>query len=500
MIYMSEEKVDLNDLLLLRRQKLEKLEELGFDPFGHSFAQTIRAEELLEEYEQYDREKLQELNVAVRIAGRIMTKRIQGKAGFAHIQDGSKRIQLYIRADQVSENEFAAFELLDLGDIIGVAGTVFKTNQGELSVRVGELLVLAKSLHPLPDKYHGLKDVELRYRERYVDLIVNPEVKETFILRSKIISAFREYLDGRDYLEVETPTLHSIAGGATARPFHTHHNTLDMELYLRIALELHLKRLIVGGIDRVYEIGRVFRNEGISTKHNPEFTMLELYEAYADLDTMMDITEGSLSYVAQKVLGTTTIDYQGVEINLAPKWERISMVDAIQKYRGVDLLSVTTNEEAHKLAKEHGLKVEPHMSYGHIVNEFFEEFVEEKLIQPTFIYGHPIEVSPLAKKNEQDPRFTERFEFFIVGREHGNAFSELNDPIEQRERFEAQLKEKELGNDEAHEMDEDFIHALEIGMPPTGGLGIGIDRVVMLLTNQASIRDVLLFPLMRDRG
>lgn len=500
MIYMSEEKVDLNDLLLLRRQKLEKLEELGFDPFGHSFAQTIRAEELLEEYEQYDREKLQEMNVAVRIAGRIMTKRIQGKAGFAHIQDGSKRIQLYIRADQVSENEFAAFELLDLGDIIGVAGTVFKTNQGELSVRVGELLVLAKSLHPLPDKYHGLKDVELRYRERYVDLIVNPEVKETFILRSKIISAFREYLDGRDYLEVETPTLHSIAGGATARPFHTHHNTLDMELYLRIALELHLKRLIVGGIDRVYEIGRVFRNEGISTKHNPEFTMLELYEAYADLDTMMDITEGSLSYVAQKVLGTTTIDYQGVEINLAPKWERISMVDAIQKYRGVDLLSVTTNEEAHKLAKEHGLKVEPHMSYGHIVNEFFEEFVEEKLIQPTFIYGHPIEVSPLAKKNEQDPRFTERFEFFIVGREHGNAFSELNDPIEQRERFEAQLKEKELGNDEAHEMDEDFIHALEIGMPPTGGLGIGIDRVVMLLTNQASIRDVLLFPLMRDRG
>ncbi len=497
---MSEEKVDLNDLLLLRRQKLEKLEELGFDPFGHSFAQTIRAEELLEEYEQYDREKLQEMNVAVRIAGRIMTKRIQGKAGFAHIQDGSKRIQLYIRADQVSENEFAAFELLDLGDIIGVAGTVFKTNQGELSVRVGELLVLAKSLHPLPDKYHGLKDVELRYRERYVDLIVNPEVKETFILRSKIISAFREYLDGRDYLEVETPTLHSIAGGATARPFHTHHNTLDMELYLRIALELHLKRLIVGGIDRVYEIGRVFRNEGISTKHNPEFTMLELYEAYADLDTMMDITEGSLSYVAQKVLGTTTIDYQGVEINLAPKWERISMVDAIQKYRGVDLLSVTTNEEAHKLAKEHGLKVEPHMSYGHIVNEFFEEFVEEKLIQPTFIYGHPIEVSPLAKKNEQDPRFTERFEFFIVGREHGNAFSELNDPIEQRERFEAQLKEKELGNDEAHEMDEDFIHALEIGMPPTGGLGIGIDRVVMLLTNQASIRDVLLFPLMRDRG
>lgn len=500
MIYMSEEKVDLNDLLLLRRQKLEKLEELGFDPFGHSFAQTIRAEGLLEEYEQYDREKLQELNVAVRIAGRIMTKRIQGKAGFAHIQDGSKRIQLYIRADQVSENEFAAFELLDLGDIIGVAGTVFKTNQGELSVRVGELLVLAKSLHPLPDKYHGLKDVELRYRERYVDLIVNPEVKETFILRSKIISAFREYLDGRDYLEVETPTLHNIAGGATARPFHTHHNTLDMELYLRIALELHLKRLIVGGIDRVYEIGRVFRNEGISTRHNPEFTMLELYEAYADLDTMMDITEGSLSYVAQKVLGTTTIDYQGVEINLAPKWERISMVDAIQKYRGVDLLSVTTNEEAHKLAKEHGLKVEPHMSYGHIVNEFFEEFVEEKLIQPTFIYGHPIEVSPLAKKNEQDPRFTERFEFFIVGREHGNAFSELNDPIEQRERFEAQLKEKELGNDEAHEMDEDFIHALEIGMPPTGGLGIGIDRVVMLLTNQASIRDVLLFPLMRDRG
>ncbi len=496
---MEEERVDLDDLLLLRRQKLEKLEELGFDPFGDSFASTTTAKELLEEYEQYDREELQEKNVAVRIAGRIMTKRIQGKAGFAHIQNGSDKIQLYIRMDQVSDNEFAAFDLLDLGDIIGVVGTVFKTNKGELSVRVKELHVLTKSLHPLPDKYHGLKDVELRYRERYVDLIVNPEVKETFILRSKIISAFREYLDGKGYLEVETPTLHSIAGGATARPFVTHHNTLDMELYLRIALELHLKRLIVGGIDKVYEIGRVFRNEGVSTKHNPEFTMLELYEAYGDMETMMDITEGSLSYVAQKVLGTTKIDYQGIEIDLTPKWERISMIDAIKKYTGVDLLNVKTDEEAYKLAKEHGLKIMPHMSFGHIVNEFFEEFVEEKLIQPTFIYGHPIEISPLAKKNKEDPRFTERFEFFIVGREHGNAFSELNNPIEQRQRFEAQLAEKDLGHEEAHAMDEDFIHALEIGMPPTGGLGIGIDRVVMLLTNQASIRDVLLFPLMRDR-
>lgn len=496
---MSEERVDLNDLLLLRRQKLEKLTELGFDPFGYSYPRDTTAEKILDEYEQYSKEELQDKSVAVRLAGRIMSKRIQGKAGFAHIQDGSKRIQIYIRQDQVSENEFAVFDLLDLGDIIGVDGTVFKTNKDELSVRVAKLHVLAKSLYPLPDKYHGLKDVELRYRERYVDLIVNPEVKQTFIQRSRIISAFREYLDGIGYLEVETPTLHSLAGGATARPFVTHHNTLDMELYLRIALELHLKRLIVGGIDKVYEIGRVFRNEGVSTRHNPEFTMLELYEAYGDMETMMDISEGLISYAAEKVLGTKVINYQGVEIDLGTKWERMTMVGAIKKYKGVDLLAVKSDKEAQALAKKHGIKVEPHMSYGHIVNEFFEEFVEEKLIQPTFIYGHPVEISPLAKKNPHDPRFTDRFEIFIVGREHANAFTELNDPIDQRRRFEAQLAEKELGNEEAHEMDEDFIHALEIGMPPTGGLGIGVDRVVMLLTDQASIRDVLLFPLMRER-
>jgi lysyl-tRNA synthetase class 2 len=499
MILMSEERVDLNDLLLLRRQKLEKLTELGFDPFGYSYPRDTTAEEILEKYEKYSKEELQDKSVAVRLAGRIMSKRIQGKAGFAHIQDGSKRIQIYIRQDQVSENEFAVFDLLDLGDIIGVDGTVFKTNKDELSVRVAKLHVLAKSLYPLPDKYHGLKDVELRYRERYVDLIVNPEVKQTFIQRSRIISAFREYLDGIGYLEVETPTLHSLAGGATARPFVTHHNTLDMELYLRIALELHLKRLIVGGIDKVYEIGRVFRNEGVSTRHNPEFTMLELYEAYGDMETMMDISEGLISYAAEKVLGTKVINYQGVEIDLGTKWERMTMVGAIKKYKGVDLLAVKSDKEAQALAKKHGIKVEPHMSYGHIVNEFFEEFVEEKLIQPTFIYGHPVEISPLAKKNPHDPRFTDRFEIFIVGREHANAFTELNDPIDQRRRFEAQLAEKELGNEEAHEMDEDFIHALEIGMPPTGGLGIGVDRVVMLLTDQASIRDVLLFPLMRER-
>ena len=496
---MSEERVDLNDLLLLRRQKLEKSTELGFDPFGYSYPRDTTAEKILDEYEQYSKEELQDKSVAVRLAGRIMSKRIQGKAGFAHIQDGSKRIQIYIRQDQVSENEFAVFDLLDLGDIIGVDGTVFKTNKDELSVRVAKLHVLAKSLYPLPDKYHGLKDVELRYRERYVDLIVNPEVKQTFIQRSRIISAFREYLDGIGYLEVETPTLHSLAGGATARPFVTHHNTLDMELYLRIALELHLKRLIVGGIDKVYEIGRVFRNEGVSTRHNPEFTMLELYEAYGDMETMMDISEGLISYAAEKVLGTKVINYQGVEIDLGTKWERMTMVGAIKKYKGVDLLAVKSDKEAQALAKKHGIKVEPHMSYGHIVNEFFEEFVEEKLIQPTFIYGHPVEISPLAKKNPHDPRFTDRFEIFIVGREHANAFTELNDPIDQRRRFEAQLAEKELGNEEAHEMDEDFIHALEIGMPPTGGLGIGVDRVVMLLTDQASIRDVLLFPLMRER-
>jgi lysyl-tRNA synthetase class 2 len=388
---------------------------------------------------------------------------------------------------------------LDLGDMVGVKGVVFKTKTGETSVKVQSVEVLTKSLIPLPEKFHGLKDVELRYRQRYVDLIMNQDVQQTFILRSKIIQSMRRYLDSRGYLEVETPTLHSIAGGASARPFITHHNTLDMQLYMRIAIELHLKRLIVGGLEKVYEIGRVYRNEGISTRHNPEFTMIELYEAYADYKDIMKLTEELVAHIAQEVLGSTKIEYQGHQVDLTPAWRRVSMVDAIKEVKGVDFSVHMSNEEAHRLAKEHKVPVEPHMTFGHIVNQFFETFVEETLIQPTFIYGHPLEISPLAKKNPEDPRFTDRFELFIVAREHANAFTELNDPIDQRERFEAQLLEKEQGNDEAHEMDEDFIRALEYGMPPTGGLGIGIDRLVMLLTNAHSIRDVLLFPLMRER-
>ncbi|GBF11372.1 MULTISPECIES: lysine--tRNA ligase [Tepidibacillus] len=497
---MSQEVVELNELLLVRRQKLAELKELGFDPFGYKFERTHTAQEILNELNHLSKEEIEMKNLHVKIAGRIMTKRLQGKAGFAHIQDLSGKIQIYIRMDQVTEQEFKAFEILDLGDIIGIEGNVFKTNKGETSVKVHQLHILTKSLYPLPDKFHGLKDVELRYRQRYVDLIMNPEVKQTFVIRSKVIKALRNYLDKLGYIEVETPTMHAIAGGAAARPFITHHNALDMQLYMRIAIELHLKRLIVGGMEKVYEIGRVFRNEGISTRHNPEFTMLELYEAYGDFKTIMDLTENAIAYVAKEVLGTTKITYQEQEINLDPPWERISMIDAIKKYVGVDLSRHMSDDEARELAKQYHVQVEPHMTYGHIVNEFFEQLVEEKLVQPTFVYGHPVEISPLAKKNEQDPRFTDRFELFIVSREHANAFTELNDPIDQRERFEAQLKEREQGNEEAHEMDEDFIHALEIGMPPTGGLGIGIDRLVMLLTDQPSIRDVLLFPLMRDRS
>ncbi|WP_339060665.1 lysine--tRNA ligase [Tepidibacillus marianensis] len=496
---MTQEVVEINELLLVRRQKLAELKELGFDPFGYRFERTHTAKEILNEVDSLTREEIEVKSLHVILAGRIMSKRLQGKAGFAHIQDLTDRIQIYIRKDQVTSEEFAAFELFDLGDIIGIEGDVFKTNKGETSVKVHKLHILTKSLYPLPDKFHGLKDVELRYRQRYVDLIVTPDVKETFILRSKIIQSLRRYLDQLGYIEVETPTMHAIAGGAAARPFVTHHNALDMELYMRIAIELHLKRLIVGGMEKVYEIGRVFRNEGISTRHNPEFTMLELYEAYGDYKTIMDLTESAVAHVAKEVLGTTKITYQGQEINLEPPWERISMIDAVKKYVRVDLSPMMTDDEARTLAKQYHVQVEPHMTYGHIVNEFFEQLVEEKLVQPTFVYGHPVEISPLAKRNEGDPRFTDRFELFIVSREHANAFSELNDPIDQRQRFEAQIRERELGNDEAHEMDEDFIHALEIGMPPTGGLGIGIDRLVMLLTDQPSIRDVLLFPLMRDR-
>lgn len=495
----QEQEQELSELLQIRRNKLDELRKLGIDPFGGKYEREHHAGDILKQYDELSKEELEEKQVEVNLAGRIMAKRGMGKASFAHIQDLSGRIQIYVRQDSIAEAQYEAFSILDLGDIIGVKGVLFKTKTGETTIKVKELEVLSKSLYPLPEKFHGLKDVELRYRQRYVDLIINPDVQKTFIARSRIIQSMRRYLDSQGYLEVETPTLHSIAGGAAARPFITHHNALDMELYMRIAIELHLKRLIVGGLEKVYEIGRVYRNEGISTRHNPEFTMIELYEAYADYKDIMALTENMIAHIAQEVLGTQVISYQGHEVDLTPQWRRVSMVDAVKEVVGVDFGVEMSNEEAHRLAKEHKVPVEPHMTFGHILNAFFEQFVEETLIQPTFVTGHPVEISPLAKKNDVDPRFTDRFELFIVAREHANAFSELNDPIDQRQRFEAQMKEKEQGNDEAHEMDEDFLRALEYGMPPTGGLGIGIDRLIMLLTNSPSIRDVLLFPHMRNK-
>jgi lysyl-tRNA synthetase class 2 len=489
---------ELNDQQQVRREKLAQLREQGIDPFGHRYERTHYTKDILEQFDNLSKEELDPQQIEVKVAGRLMTKRSQGKAGFAHMQDLHGQIQIYVRKDQVGEAAFTLFNEADIGDVMGFQGVLFKTNKGETTVKVHQLQFLTKALRPLPDKYHGLKDVELRYRKRYVDLMINPEVRETFISRSRIIQTMRQYLDKQGYLEVETPTLHTIAGGAAAKPFITHHNALDMQLYMRIAIELHLKRLIVGGLEKVYEIGRVYRNEGISTRHNPEFTMLELYAAYTDFEDIMQLTEEMIAYIAQYTLGTTHITYGEHQVNLATPWKRISMVDAIREQVGVDFSQHFSDEEVAELAKEHGIEIQPHMKFGHIVNEFFEQRVEHTLIQPTFVYGHPLDISPLAKKNEQDPRFTDRFELFIVAREHANAFTELNDPIDQKERFEAQLLEKQAGNDEAHEMDRDFIEALEYGMPPTGGLGIGIDRLVMLLTNSPSIRDVLLFPTMRE--
>lgn len=494
---MSQE--DLNDQLMVRREKMNTMRENGLDPFGKRFDRSHSTKELVEQYAELEKEELEAKSVAVSLAGRIMTKRGKGKAGFAHLQDLTGQIQVYVRQDAVGEENYKLFDSSDLGDIIGVTGTLFKTKVGELSVKVEDFVFLTKALRPLPDKFHGLKDVEQRYRQRYLDLIMSQESKATFISRSRIIQSMRRYLDDHGYLEVETPMMHSIAGGASARPFITHHNALDMPLFMRIAIELHLKRLIVGGLEKVYEIGRVFRNEGVSTRHNPEFTMIELYEAYADYRDIMSLTENLIAHIAQEVVGSTTVQYGDYEVDLKPEWKRLHMVDAIKEYTGADFWNEMSVEEARELAKEHGVEINNNMLYGHIVNEFFEQKVEEKLIQPTFIYGHPVEISPLAKKNDEDPRFTDRFELFIVAREHANAFTELNDPIDQRERFEAQLKEREQGNDEAHMMDDDFVEALEYGMPPTGGLGIGIDRLVMLLTNSPSIRDVLLFPLMRHK-
>ncbi|MEM5623690.1 lysine--tRNA ligase [Bacillus thuringiensis] len=425
---------ELNDQLLVRREKLHNLREQGIDPFGKRFERTNATNDLLSLYGEFSKEELEEKEISVSIAGRIMTKRGKGKAGFAHIQDLHGQVQIYVRKDAVGDEEYELFKTADLGDLVGIEGKVFKTNVGELSVKATGFTLLTKSLRPLPDKYHGLKDVEQRYRQRYLDLITSMESRETFVTRSKIIREMRRYLDDNGYLEVETPMMHAIAGGASARPFITHHNALDMELYMRIAIELHLKRLIVGGLEKVYEIGRVFRNEGVSTRHNPEFTMIELYEAYADYKDIMKLTENMVAHIAKQVLGTTTIQYGEYEINLEPEWTRLHMVDAIKEHSGADFWNPMSVEEARELAKEHNVDIKDTMEVGHIINEFFEQKVEDKLIQPTFIYGHPVEISPLAKKNDEDPRFTDRFELFIVAREHANAFTELNDPIDQKER------------------------------------------------------------------
>ncbi|WP_430394734.1 lysine--tRNA ligase [Enterococcus faecalis] len=488
---------DLNDQMLVRREKMEALREEGIDPFGKRFDRTHNSAELHEQYDNHTKEELSEMNTEVSVAGRMMTKRGKGKAGFAHLQDREGQIQIYVRKDQVGDEAYELFKHADLGDFFGVTGQVMKTNTGEVTVKAQTITLLTKALRPLPDKYHGLTNVEQRYRQRYLDLISNKESFDRFMKRSQIISEIRRYLDGNGYVEVETPVLHNEAGGAAARPFITHHNALDMDLYLRIALELHLKRLIVGGMEKVYEIGRVFRNEGIDTTHNPEFTMLEAYTAYTDYQDVMDLTEGIIRNAAEKVLGTTDITYDGQAVDLGSPFKRLHMVDAVKEQTGVDFWQEMTIEEARALAKEHNVEITDAMTVGHIINEFFETFVEDTLQQPTFIYGHPVVVSPLAKKNPEDGRFTDRFELFIIGKEFANAFTELNDPIDQRERFEEQEKEREQGNDEAHGVDEDFIEALEYGLPPTGGLGIGIDRLVMLLTDAQSIRDVLLFPTMR---
>ncbi|WP_461226240.1 lysine--tRNA ligase [Lacticaseibacillus suihuaensis] len=494
---MAEQQNELNDQMKARRQKMDALREAGIDPFGKRFDRTDTAQGLHDKYDQEDKEQLLDNTPTVTIAGRMMSKRGKGKVGFADLRDRSGRIQIYVRKDMVGEENYQIFKKADLGDFLGIAGDVMKTDAGELTVRATHLTHLSKALRPLPDKYHGLTNVEQIYRQRYLDLIANDDSFERFVRRSKIVSAVREYLDSNAFLEVETPVLHNQAGGASARPFITHHNALNIDLYLRIALELHLKRLIVGGMERVYEIGRVFRNEGIDTKHNPEFTMLETYAAYWDLTDVMDETEGIFRFAANKVLGTGKINYQGQDIDLDAPFARVHMVDAIKDRTGIDFWQPMSVEDARKLAAEHNVHVESYWTVGHIINAFFEEFVEPTLIQPTFLYGHPIEISPLAKKSEKDPRFVDRFELFMHGNEYANAFTELNDPIDQRQRFEAQAAEKSAGNDEAQGIDEDYIEALEYGMPPTGGLGIGVDRLVMLLTDAPSIRDVLLFPTLR---
>lgn len=486
---------EINEQMQVRIDKMHKIEEHGWKPFGYRFLYTHRAADIAAQFDE-----LSEKETEVKMAGRIMAIRGHGKTCFMDMQDKTGRIQVYVRKDVIGEENYALIKLMDIGDTVGITGTAFRTHMGELSIKATSVEMLSKSLRPLPEKWHGLKDVETRYRQRYVDLIVNPEVRDTFVKRSQIIRSVREVLDSHDFLEVETPILNTIAGGAAARPFISYHNALDMQVYMRIAPELYLKRLIVGGMDRVYEMGRVFRNEGIDNRHNPEFTSVEIYQAFADYRDMMDLTEEVVVKTAEKVLGTTTINYEGTAIELASPWKRMSMIEAVKEYSGKDFTNVTDLEEARAIAKELNVAVEPSFGIGKIINACFEEYVEDKLIQPTFITGHPKEISPLAKSNPENPEITDRFEAYIYGRELCNGFTELNDPIDQKERFLKQVEERANGDEEANMMDEDFVNALEYGLPPTGGLGIGIDRLVMFLTNSSTIRDVLFFPTMKPLG
>lgn len=486
---------EINEQMQVRIDKMHKIEEHGWKPFGYRFLYTHRAADIAAQFDE-----LSEKETEVKMAGRIMAIRGHGKTCFMDMQDKTGSIQVYVRKDVIGEENYALIKLMDIGDTVGITGTAFRTHMGELSIKANSVEMLSKSLRPLPEKWHGLKDVETRYRQRYVDLIVNPEVRDTFVKRSQIIRSVREVLDSHDFLEVETPILNTIAGGAAARPFISYHNALDMQVYMRIAPELYLKRLIVGGMDRVYEMGRVFRNEGIDNRHNPEFTSVEIYQAFADYRDMMDLTEEVVVKTAEKVLGTTTINYEGTTIELASPWKRMSMIEAVKEYSGKDFTNVTDLEEARAIAKELNVAVEPSFGIGKIINACFEEYVEDKLIQPTFITGHPKEISPLAKSNPENPEITDRFEAYIYGREICNGFTELNDPIDQKERFLKQVEERANGDEEANMMDEDFVNALEYGLPPTGGLGIGIDRLVMFLTNSSTIRDVLFFPTMKPLG
>lgn len=484
--------VNQNELVQIRVDKLKKLQSEGKDPFlNESFDFTHYSTDIVDKFDELEGKE-------VALAGRIVLFREHGKASFATIQDYKGRAQIYVRQDKIGDEAYEDFSAYDMGDIIGVHGTVFKTQKGEISVRADKVVLLTKSLQPLPDKHSGLKDQDMRYRHRYVDLIVNPDVKKAFLTRNKAIKAMRDYLDARGFVEMDTPILNTIAGGANAKPFVTHHNTLDIDMYLRIANELYLKRLIVGGFEKVYEVGRMFRNEGMSIKHNPEYTAMELYWAYVDYRAIMEITEDIVAHMAEAATGSKIVDYQGKKFDFTPPWRRISMIDAVKQYTGVDFNKIDTDEEAVAVAKEKGLELTPStMTRGHIISLMFEEFCEQHLEQPTFVTHHPVEISPLSKRNPEDPRLTNRFEAFVNTWEIANAFSELNDPIDQRGRFEAQMKQRELGDDEAHEMDEDFLRAIEVGLPPTGGLGIGIDRVIMLLTNSSSIRDVIPFPTMK---